>query len=96
MEVVNRTLGNMLWSLASKRPKQWDTILSRAEFAYNSVVNRSTGKSPFEIVYGHIPTHYLDLTQKPATLATSRQAEDFVTTMAQIQEEVRQRLEKNN
>lgn len=57
-EVVNRSLGNLLRCLAGERPHQWDLILPQAEFAFNSSLNRSTAKSPFEIVYGHpIPYH---------------------------------------
>eukprot|EP00268_Persea_americana_P065959 TRINITY_DN8890_c0_g2_i3.p1 TRINITY_DN8890_c0_g2~~TRINITY_DN8890_c0_g2_i3.p1 ORF type:complete len:373 (-),score=59.96 TRINITY_DN8890_c0_g2_i3:911-2029(-) len=95
-EVVNRTLGNLLRSFASKRPKQWDSALARAEFAYNSVVNRSTRKSPFEVVYGHVPAHYLDLAPIPESPMTSKKAEDFAVTMARIYEEVRNKLEVSN
>ncbi|KAG6523183.1 hypothetical protein ZIOFF_013036 [Zingiber officinale] len=73
----------------NERPKQWDSILSRAEFAYNSVANRSTGKSPFEIVYGRSPTHYLDLTEVPTS---SKKVEDFASTIERIQEEVKKKL----
>ena len=34
-EVVNRSLGNMLRALVGDRPKQWDQILSCAEFSFN-------------------------------------------------------------
>jgi hypothetical protein len=30
---------------------QWDHILPQAEFSYNDSLNRSTGHSPFKIVY---------------------------------------------
>lgn len=36
------------------RITRWDQILSIAEFAYNSSVNRSTSRSIFEIVFGHV------------------------------------------
>jgi hypothetical protein len=51
-EVVNRSLGDLLRSLVTEHHSQWDQILAQAEFAYNDSVNRSTGKSPFQIVYG--------------------------------------------
>lgn len=90
---MNRTLGNLLCSLSSKRPKQWDTILPRAEFAYNSMVNRSTGKSPFEIIYGKTPNHYLDLAKIPTSI---RKVEDVTATFEKIQKEVKKKLQESN
>ena len=40
---------------------RWDLALSQAKFAYNSSVSRSTGKSPFAIIYCMPPKHILDL-----------------------------------
>jgi hypothetical protein len=54
-EVVNQSLGNLLRSLVTEHNNQWDQILPQAEFAYNDSPNRSTGKSPFQIVYGMHP-----------------------------------------
>jgi hypothetical protein len=51
-EEVNISLGDLLRSLVTEHHNQWDNILPHAEFAYNDSVNRSTGKSPFQIVYG--------------------------------------------
>ncbi|GJY38338.1 RNA-directed DNA polymerase [Tanacetum coccineum] len=64
-EVVNRSLGNLLRSLIRDNTKQWDLILPQAEFAYNRSVNRTTGKSPFEVVYGRNPITPLDLVPVP-------------------------------
>lgn len=66
-EVFNRSLGNLLYSLVNQRPRQWDLILPRAEFTYNSSQNRSMQMSPFKVVYGSNPTNILDFVpiQKP-------------------------------
>ena len=47
IEVVNRSLGNLLRCLAGEHVKSWDQKLCQAEFAHNHAVNRSTGLSPF-------------------------------------------------
>ena len=64
-EVVNRSLGNLLRCLVGENLGNWDLLLPRAEFSYNSSVNRSTGKSPFEIVHDYKPRKPLDLIPLP-------------------------------
>nr|GEU74653.1 hypothetical protein [Tanacetum cinerariifolium] len=64
-EVVNRSLGNILHSLIRDNAKQWDLILLQAEFTYNRSVNRTTAKSPFEVVYERNLISPLDLVPVP-------------------------------
>ncbi|GJR18893.1 putative ribonuclease H-like domain-containing protein [Tanacetum coccineum] len=64
-EVVNRSLGNLLRSLIRDNTKQWDLILPQAEFSYNRLVNRTTYKSPFKVVYGRNPITPIDLVPVP-------------------------------
>lgn len=54
-EVVNRSLGNLLRSLIGENSRMWDQVLAQVEFAYNNLPNRSTGCSPFQILYGMHP-----------------------------------------
>jgi hypothetical protein len=44
-----------LRSLVTEHHSQWDQILTQEEFAYNDSPNRSTGRSPFQILYGMQP-----------------------------------------
>jgi hypothetical protein len=59
--VVNKILGILLRSLVIEQGCQWDQILAHAEFAFNNSINRSTGKIPFEIVYGRQPRGIAEL-----------------------------------
>jgi FPC/CPF motif-containing protein YcgG len=52
IEVVNKSLGNLLRSLVTEHHNHWDQILPQAEFAYNDSLNMSTRKIPFQILYG--------------------------------------------
>jgi hypothetical protein len=52
-EVVNRTINWMLRTTLTN--DDWESRLVDIEFAYNSLTNRTTGKSPFEITYGYLP-----------------------------------------
>jgi hypothetical protein len=51
-KLLNKILRNFLTILVIEQGRQWDQILAQAEFSINNSVNRSTGKSPFEIVCG--------------------------------------------
>lgn len=71
----------------------WDLLLPHPEFAYNSFVNRSTGRSPFEIVIGinlHVP---VGLVSFPLPSRPSEGAEDFMQHISEVRVEVRQRIE---
>jgi hypothetical protein len=56
---------------------QWDHILPQVEFAYNDSINRSTGQSPFQIVYGMQPRGVFELRDIEQTKFRSASAEDF-------------------
>ena len=76
-EVVNQSLGNLLRCLVGKNVKNWDLLLPKAEFAYNSSVNRTTGKSPFEVVHRYQPNKALDLIPLPLHARVSESAKTF-------------------
>jgi hypothetical protein len=76
--VVNRSLGAILRSLVGENLKSWDLQLYQAEFAYNRLVNRSTGLSPFNIIYGGNPRRPLDLAPLPDLKRTNTRAEDLI------------------
>ena len=72
-----------------EKPKQWDRALSQAKFAYNNSVNRSTGKSPFAIVYYMPPKHALDLVALLKLPGASQVAKNMADHIQAMQEEVR-------
>jgi hypothetical protein len=95
-EVVNRSLGNLLRCLVGDKPTGWDLILPQAEFAYNNSVNRSTGKSPFQIVYGSNPRNASELRKIDKGEISSAEAEDFAEHLKNIHEEVRKHIARMN
>ena len=91
-EVTNRSLGDLLRGLVGDKPGNWDLVLPTAEFAYNNSVNRSTGKSPFEIVHGSTPRQPIDLMPIPLHTRTSESAESFAHHIHELHAEIRRKL----
>ena len=92
-EVVNRSLGNMLRALVGDNIRAWESRLCHAEFAHNHATNRSTGFSPFQIVYGIVPRCPLDLAPLPDPKRLHGQASDFVSALQETHKLVVQNLE---
>ncbi|KAJ9543245.1 hypothetical protein OSB04_022952 [Centaurea solstitialis] len=95
-EVTNRSLGNLLRSLVGNNPRQWDVILPQAEFAYNRSPHRSTGRSPFFVVYGRNPFTPLDLAPLAATEHFCAEGEERAEQIKSIHQQVRDQIVNNN
>ena len=93
--MVNKILGDLLRSLVTKHHNNWDSILPQAEFAYNDSVNQSTGKIPFQIVYGTQPRGFFELRESEQTATSSASAEEFVEAMKELHTKVKQRLQNS-
>ena len=70
--------------------------MSTAEFAYNNSVNRSTGKSPFQIVNGYSPRTPIDLVPLPPHMRVSKPAENFATHIHDLHAEIRRKISLSN
>jgi hypothetical protein len=85
-----------LRSLVTEHHSQWDQILSQAEFAYNDSPNRSTGKSPFQIVYGMNPRGVSELRDLEQNEFRSAGAEDFAAEMQKLHNQIKEQLQNNS
>jgi hypothetical protein len=88
-EVLNRSLGNLLRCLIADHTTSWDLILPHAEFAINNFVNRSTGCTPFEAVYGRRPYTPMDLTPLLLPPRPSEAGLDFSEHMKDVHAKVK-------
>ncbi|KAF9665112.1 hypothetical protein SADUNF_Sadunf16G0088300 [Salix dunnii] len=70
----------------------WDLVLPHAEFSFNNSVNRSTGCSPFEVVYDVRPNTPLDVNSLPLPPRPNEAALDFSSYMSHLHEECKRRL----
>ena len=87
---MNRSLGNLLRCLIGNKPSNWEMVLEQAKFAYNNFVNRSIGKTPFEIVTRMQPRGISDLRDIVHEERRSIAGEEF------LHKEVKLRLEQSN
>lgn len=78
------------------KPKQWDAAIPQIEFAFNSIPNRLTKKSPFDVVYTHSPRHTLNLVELPSIPGVSQAAEELAEKIHKVHVEVTQNLEAAN
>ena len=69
------------------KPKQWDLVVSQAEFAFNNMKNRSTGKCPFKVVYTKLPWLTFDLTSLPTTIGLNKEVESMIENIEKLHKE---------
>jgi hypothetical protein len=79
-------------SLVIEHHSQWDQILAQVEFANNDSVNRSTGKSPFQIVYGMNPRGVSELKDLKQGEFKSTGAKDFAAEMQELHNQIKGQL----
>jgi hypothetical protein len=61
VERFNRTLGECIAKLVSNENKEWDHFVDATLFAYRTKKHKTTGHSPFYLMYGRQATLPLDL-----------------------------------
>jgi hypothetical protein len=70
--------------------------LAQIEFSFNNSINRSTGKSPFEIVYGRQPRGIVELRELKQDEFRSTGAEDFSIEMQRLHDQVKRQIQDSN
>jgi hypothetical protein len=66
------------------------TFCHRQNFTYNDSLNRSTGQSPFQIVYGMQPRGVSELKDSEQNEFRSASAEDFAEGMKELHNQVKE------
>uniref|UniRef100_A0A8R7TK32 Integrase catalytic domain-containing protein n=1 Tax=Triticum urartu TaxID=4572 RepID=A0A8R7TK32_TRIUA len=57
-ERVNQCLEGYLRCAVHSCPRNWSKWLSLAEYWYNTSFHSALGKTPFEVIYGHLPREF--------------------------------------
>jgi len=84
-----------LRSLVTEHHNYWDQILPQEEFAYNNSPNRSTGKIPFQILYGFQPRGVSKLRDLGHSEIKSVGAKDFAAEMHKLHSHIRGQLQNS-
>lgn len=84
-EQANQWVEGYLRSFCNYQQDDWATWLPLAEFVHNNQVNRTTGKTPFQVLYGYEPQWHPELPSP--SISSSPDA----TLLAQTIREVRDR-----
>lgn len=93
-ERFHRTLSDMLSMYIRPDHRNWDTILPFVTFAFNSAVQRTSGYTPFYLVYGRHPSHTLDTCFFTAPVSPSASSpEQFVSRIAHCRQLARTRTQ---
>ena len=88
-ERLNQEIQQYLRAFCAYRQDDWADWLPIAEFALNSRVHSSTGKAPFELIYGYIPEFQVSLNPNPKVPA----ADEHLLLLKEAQEDARAALE---
>jgi len=96
IEVVNRTLIQLLRAIIQKNLKNWKDCLPFIEFAYNHSAHSTTDYSLFEIVYGFNPLTPLDLIPLPVDERVSLDGNKKTQVVKDLCAKIWQQIEKKN
>ena len=77
VERHNRVLADMISKYCADNPRPWDTMLLLDNFVYNTTIHRTTGATPFSLVYGQECQYPIDLFY-PKPHDEPRNQKDFV------------------
>ena len=86
-ERMNRTILGMLRTLPEKAKWKWKEHLQKMVHAYNSCVNRSTGFSPYYLLYGREPLLPIDLMFKSVQPNMGKSYKAFVKEWKEAMED---------
>ena len=91
-EVVNRSLENVLHTFVGEHTGNWDFKLTTAEFAYNTIVNKATGKLSHEIVYDFRPRLLIDIILMSDHIRASDSRSSFASHVHDLHKKVTDKI----
>ena len=81
-EVVNQSLGNLLWTLVGEHLRDCDLKLSTVKFAYKNTINRTIGVTLRSHEYGDVTATYIRRAETPSHIYAKhhcRQKSEYIS-----------------
>lgn len=92
-DATNRRLSTLLRVLIKKNLEEWEECIPIAEYAYNSARHFTTGKCPFDVVYGFNPLSPLDMLPLPLQEIINMDASARASYIKKMHEDTRRTIE---
>lgn len=70
-ELINRCIQQYLQSFVHEKPSDWVRYLHWAKWCYNTTSHSATRLSPFQVVYGKLPSNI------PTYISSTKEAVDY-------------------
>lgn len=93
-ERMNQILEHYLRCFVGDNERSWATLLHTAQFAVNSHINRTTNKTPFEVLLGWNPSFYAD-EAPPRTEDASPEERKWIIPAVKVRIEKLEQLRKS-
>lgn len=92
VERQNRSIEEMLRHYVGQHQNDWDEYLAQIEFAYNSSKHSTTGKTPFEMVFGFNHNPHLQIA---GSSSNSQETKDYLQRVTKNIAAARSAIEKS-
>ena len=92
-EIANSTILDLLKCYVAEQKTEWEKYLPLVEFAYYNTVHSSTGKVPFEMIYGKVILPPI-LRTKDEIFAADEYVRDLETAFTQVRTAIERSQEK--
>lgn len=89
----SETVLDLLKCYVTDQRADWEKFLPLVEYAYNNIVHSSTGKTPFEVIYGKVLLPPI-LRTKDQIFAVDEYVRDLDTAYAQVKQAIARSQEK--
>ena len=93
-ERFNRTFLDMVRCVINENQDNWDEVIPKVLFAYNTAVHATTKMSPFELLYGRKPKFPSDLMFEPEVPVIEIAPESYAAKQKEQFQKIYEKMEK--